>query len=102
MKIIAQQLLFVSKSFLAAPLIVCAIEKNYDISAVYGFSEEEKTQKDIKATISFEVADTAADLSELNSISILFESPYKDDKISSKIFVSPPKHVSCNVDFSFL
>ena len=50
MKVTAQILLFVFISFLITPNAVSAIQKNADISVFYSFSEEEKAQKEIKAT----------------------------------------------------
>ena len=93
MKIIAQLLLFVFVSFLITPAIICVIEKDADVSAFYSFSEEEKTQKEIKAIINFDVTSTSVDLSQLNSELIFTENLSKHDKISSKIFIPPPEQV---------
>jgi hypothetical protein len=93
MKIIAQLLLFVFVSFLITPAIICVIEKDADVSAFYSFSEEEKTQKEIKAIINFDVTSTSVDLSQLNSKLIFTENLSKHDKISSKIFIPPPEQV---------
>lgn len=93
MKIIAQLLLFVFVSFLVTPTIVSVIKKDADISAFYSFSEEEKTQKEIKAIINFEVVCTPLDLSQLNCRLIFSENLSKHDKISSKIFIPPPEQV---------
>lgn len=93
MKIIAQLLLFVFVSFLITPAVICVIEKDADVSAFYSFSEEEKTQKEIKAIINFDVTSTSIDLSQLNSKLIFTENLSKHDKISSKIFIPPPEQV---------
>ena len=93
MKIIAQLLLFVFVSFLITPAIICVIEKDADVSAFYSFSEEEKTQKEIKAIINFDITSTSVDLSQLNSKLIFTENLSKHDKISSKIFIPPPEQV---------
>jgi hypothetical protein len=93
MKIIAQLLLFVFVSFLVTPTIVSVIKKDADISAFYSFSEEEKTQKEIKAIINFEVVCAPLDLSQLNCRLIFSENLSKHDKISSKIFIPPPEQV---------
>ncbi len=93
MKIIAQVLLFVFVSFLITPTVVCVIKKDADISSFYSFSEEEKTQKDIKAIINFEVATAPVYVSQLYSGMIFSENVSKHDKISSKIFIPPPDQV---------
>ena len=93
MKIITQLLLFVFVSFLITPAVICLIEKDADVSAFYSFSEEEKTQKEIKAIINFDVTSTSVDLSQLNSKLIFTENLSKHDKISSKIFIPPPEQV---------
>ncbi len=93
MKIIAQLLLFVFISFLITPAVICLIEKDADVSAFYSFSEEEKTQKEIKAIINFDATSTSIDMSQLNSKLIFTENSSKHDKISSKIFIPPPKQV---------
>ena len=93
MKIIAQLLLFVFVSFLITPTIVSIIKKDADISAFYSFSEEEKTQKEIKAIINTEITCEPIDLSQLNCRLIFSENLSKHDKISSKIFIPPPEQV---------
>jgi len=93
MKIIAQLLLFVFISFLITPAVICLIEKDADVSAFYSVSEEEKTQKEIKAIINFDATSTSIDMSQLNSKLIFTENSSKHDKISSKIFIPPPKQV---------
>ena len=93
MKITAQLLLFVFVSFLITPAIICLIEKDGDLSAFYSFSEEEKSQKEIKAIVNFEVKNTSMDLYQRNSKLILTQHINKHDKISCKIFIPPPKQV---------
>lgn len=93
MKIIAQLLLFVFISFLITPTVIFLIEKDADVSAFYSFSEEEKTQKEIKAIINFDATSTSIDMSQLNSKLIFTENSSKHVKISSKIFIPPPKQV---------
>jgi hypothetical protein len=93
MKIIASLLLFVFVSFLITPAIISVFEKDADISAFYSFSEEEKTQKEIKAIISYDYSTIAVDISQLNCSSIFSENVSKHDKISSKIFIPPPEQV---------
>ncbi|HQZ23922.1 MAG TPA: hypothetical protein PLD18_01360 [Flavobacterium sp.] len=93
MKIIASLLLFIFVSFLITPAVISVIEKDADMSAFYSFSEEEKTQKEIKAIISFDVTSSAVDLSQLNCSPIFSECLFKHDKISSKIFIPPPEQV---------
>ncbi len=93
MKIIAKLLLFVFVSFLITPAVISVIERDADISAFYSSSEEEKTQKEIKAIISFGVNCTAVDASQLNCSPIFSECLFKHDKISSKIFIPPPEQV---------
>lgn len=93
MKIIAQVLLFVFVSFLITPTVVCVIKKDADISSFYSFSEEEKTQKDIKAIINTEIICAPITSSQLNSEPIVSENLSKHDNISSKIFIPPPEEV---------
>lgn len=93
MKIIASLLLFVFVSFLITPAVISVMERDADMSAFYNFSEEEKTQKEIKAIISFEVTSSSDDLSQLDCGSIFSECLSKHDKISSKIFIPPPEQV---------
>lgn len=93
MKIIASLLLFLFVSFLITPAVISIIEKDADISAFYNFSEEEKSQKEIKAIIYFEVTSSTVDLSRLNAMTIFSECFSKHDKISSKIFIPPPEQV---------
>ena len=93
MKIIAQILLLFFVSFLITPTIVSLIKKDADISAFYSFSEEEKAQKEMNAIIIIEVASASLDLSQLNCNPIFPICLFKHDKISSKIFIPPPKLV---------
>ncbi|HAH56112.1 MAG TPA: hypothetical protein DCM02_12730 [Flavobacterium sp.] len=93
MKMIAQLLLFVFVSFLITPAVISAMERNADMSSFYGFTEEEKAQKEIQAIISVEFASTPVDLSQLNSLSFFSKSVSKHDTIFSKIFIPPPKQV---------
>ncbi len=93
MKIIARLLLFVFVSFLVTPTVVCVIKKDADISAFYSFSEEEKTHKEFKAIINFDVVCAPVYLSQLNRRVIFSENLSKHDKISSKIFIPPPEQV---------
>jgi hypothetical protein len=93
MKIIAKLLLFVFISFLVTPTVVCVIKKDADISAFYSFSEEEKTQKELKAIINCDFASAPLDLSQLNCRLIFSENLSKQDKISSQIFIPPPEQV---------
>jgi len=93
MKIIASLLLFIFVSFLITPTVISVIERDADMSAFYSFSEEEKTQKEIKAIISFDVTSSVVDLSQLNCSPIFPECLFKHDKISSKIFIPPPEQV---------
>ncbi|TRX23387.1 hypothetical protein FNW25_13375 [Flavobacterium franklandianum] len=93
MNIIARLLLFIFVSFLITPAVISVIEKDADTSAFYSFSEEEKTHKEIKAIINFDVTCTAVDLSQLNYSSIFTEKFSKHDNISSKIFIPPPEQV---------
>ena len=89
----AQILLFVFITFLVTPTIVSVIKKNADISAFYSFSEEEKSQKEIKAVFNFDVVTTPVNLTQLNSGLIHSENLSKHDKIFSKIFIPPPEQV---------
>lgn len=91
MKIIAQLLLFVFVSFLITPVVISAMKKNADTSAFYGFSDEEKMQKEIQAIISFDIASTPVNLFQLHSISIFSKSVSKHDTISAAIFIPPPE-----------
>lgn len=93
MKIIASLLLFIFVSFLVTPAVISVIEKDVDMSAFYSFSEEEKTHKEIKAIISFDVTSSIVYLSQLNCRLIFSENLSKHDKISSKIFIPPPEQV---------
>jgi len=93
MKIIAQILLFVFTTFLVTPTIVSVIKKNADMSVFYSFSEEEKTNKEIKAVFNSDVMIAPLNLSRLNSGLIHSENLSKHDKISSKIFIPPPEQV---------
>jgi hypothetical protein len=93
MKIIAQILMFVFIAFLLTPTVVSLIEKDADISVFYSLSEEEHSQKEVKAifnyTTSFEVATV---LSAETSL-ILSENLSKHDNIASSIFIPPPDQV---------
>jgi hypothetical protein len=93
MKIIAQIVLFVFTTFLVTPTIVSVIKKNADMSVFYSFSEEEKTNKEIKAVFNSDVMIAPLNLSRLNSGLIHCENLSKHDKISSKIFIPPPEQV---------
>jgi hypothetical protein len=93
MKIIVQLLLFFFVSFLITPTIISVIEKDADISAFYNFSEEEKSQKEIKAIINLDLVQVPIDLTQLNCRLICSENLSKHDKISSKIFTLPPEQV---------
>lgn len=93
MKIIAQLLLFVFISFLITPAVICLIEKDADVTVFYGFSEDEKTQKEIKAIIDLDARSTSIDLSQLNSKLILTRNISKHNNFYSKIFIPPPKQV---------
>lgn len=91
MKTIARLLLFLFLSFLITPTVVCVIEKNADVSFFYSFSEEEKTQKEIKAVNFIDIEITSIDLSQLNCKIIFSENLSKHDHISSTIFIPPPE-----------
>ena len=93
MKIIAQILLLIFVGFLITPTIVSLIKKDVDISAFYSFSEEEKPQKEMNAIIILEVPSASLDLSQLNCSPIFSVCLFKNDKISSKIFIPPPELV---------
>lgn len=93
MKIIAQILLFVFISFLITPAVICLIDKDADVMALYSFSEDEKTRKEIKTIIDLDAKSTSIDLSQLNSKLILTKKISKHNKIFSKIFIPPPKQV---------
>jgi hypothetical protein len=91
MKTIARLLLFLFLSFLITPTVVCVIEKNADVSLFYSFSEEEKTQKEIKAVNFIDIEITSIDLSQLNCKIIFSENLSKHDHISSTIYIPPPE-----------
>lgn len=93
MKITAQILLFLFITFLVTPTVISVIEKSADMSVFYSFSEEEKTQKEIKAVFNFGVLNAPVNLSQVNSGLIHSENLSKHDKISSKIFIPPPEEV---------
>jgi hypothetical protein len=93
MKITAQILLFLFITFLVTPTVISVIEKSADMSVFYSFSEEEKTQKEIKAVFNFGVLNAPVNLSQVNSSLIHSENLSKHDKISSKIFIPPPEEV---------
>lgn len=93
MKRAAQILLFVFIIFLITPTVVSVIQKNADISVFYSFSEEEKAQKEIKAVIYCDVVSATLIHTDFNSGIIYSENLSKHNKISSKIFIPPPKQV---------
>ena len=93
MKITAQILLFVFITFLVTPAIVSMIKKSADMSVFYSFSEEEKSQKEIKAIFLSDLENVPNNLSQLNSSLIHSENLSKHDKIASKIFIPPPEQV---------
>ncbi len=93
MKIIVQLLLFFFISFLITPTIISVIKKDGDISAFYNFSEEENSQKEIKAIIHLDLVDVPIDLTPLNCRLIFSEILSKHNKFSSKIFTLPPEKV---------
>jgi len=93
MKILAQILLFVFITFLVTPTIVSVIAKSANMSVFYSFSEEEKAHKEIKVVFNFDLVSTPVNLSQLNSGLIHSENLSKHDKISSTIFIPPPKQV---------
>jgi hypothetical protein len=94
MKIMAQLLLFVFITFLSTPTIVSVIKKGTDTSLFYSFSEEEKSNKEIKAIFNFDVvSDPIVLVSNVNSKLIQSENLSKHDKIASKIFIPPPEQV---------
>jgi len=93
MKLTAQLVLLFFIAFLVTPTIVSVIEKDVDLSLFYSFSEEEKTNKDIKAIFNIEVATTPDNIYPLNHSLILSENLSKHDIISSKIFIPPPEQV---------
>lgn len=93
MKFIAPILLFLFITFLVTPTIVSVITKNADLSVFYSFSEEEKAHQEIKAIFNYDEVIALINLSRLDSGIIHSENLSKHDKISSKIFISPPEQV---------
>jgi hypothetical protein len=93
MKIKANVLLFILIAFLTTPTIVSVIKKSSDISVFYSFSEEEKAHKEFKAVFNTDALITHTNLSLLNSGLIHSENLSKHNKISSKIFIPPPKQL---------
>ena len=93
MKIKANLLLFILIAFLTTPTIVSVVKKSSDISVFYSFSEEEKANKEFKAAFNTDVLIAHTNLSLLNSGPIHSENLSKHNKISSKIFIPPPKQL---------
>lgn len=80
-------------TFLATPTIVSVIEKSVDTSIFYSFSEEEKAHKEVKVVLNFDVVNTPAYFSNINSSLIHSENLSKHDKISSTILIPPPDEI---------
>lgn len=93
MKITVSILLLIFVTFLITPTIISVIKKSTDTSLFYSFSEEEYSQKEIKAVFDSDFANITNNSSQLSSSLIHFENLSKHDKISSKIFIPPPDQV---------
>lgn len=52
-KIYARYLLFLFIAFLATPTLVKMLDKNADVSIVYNFAEEEKSETSVNASVDF-------------------------------------------------
>lgn len=91
MKKIAGILLFLFIAFLITPTVVCAIEKDADVSVIYNFSEEEQVHKDIKLVFDYNQVNSRIYLFNVVSKTILNENSLKHDDISLGIFIPPPK-----------
>jgi hypothetical protein len=90
MKKVASVLLFVFVAFLVTPTIVRLIEKDADTSIFYSFSEEEHSQKEIKAIFDFNASFEFFPFWSTNSSLILSENLSKHDAITATIFIPPP------------
>jgi hypothetical protein len=93
MKIIAQIFMFVFIAFLLTPTVVCLIEKDADISVFYSLSEEEHSQKEVKAIFNYTTSIELATVLSPESSLILSENLSKHDNIASSIFIPPPDQV---------
>lgn len=93
MKFAANILLFLFITFLSTPTIISVIEKNCDTSYFYNLSEEEQSQKEIKAEFKFEPSFTFAYFETKKSELIDSENFLKHDNIASAIFIPPPEQI---------
>jgi len=93
MKFAVKLVLIIFVTFLSTPTIVSLIEKNSDTSYFYSVSEEEQSNKEIKAEFNFDTSFEFIVFSNPVSKPILSKNLLKHDAISSKIFIPPPEQV---------
>jgi len=94
MKLVARILLFIFIAFLSTPTIVAVIKKSTNATITINISEEEKSNKEIKATVYAENSNNelVAPVFKESKI-ILSGNIVKLDNISPSIFAPPPNLV---------
>lgn len=94
MKLVARILLFIFIAFLSTPTIVAVIKKSTNATITINISEEEKSHKEIKATVYSDHFNNelVAPIFKESKI-ILSGNIVKLDNISPSIFAPPPNLV---------
>jgi hypothetical protein len=90
MNIIAKITLFFFIAFLLTPTIVCVLDNSEETSLSFDFSDEEKSDKEIKVIFYSEIIFQTTPLMELVSSLIFYENLSKYDSITSPLYTTPP------------
>ena len=94
MKLVARILLFIFIAFLSTPTIVAVIKKSSSAAIAISISEEEKSNKEIKAAVYIDDFDHELPVPVFSESKIILSGNIvKLDNISPSIFAPPPNTV---------